>query len=132
MHSSSAIENAMANPEMTDELVDRFLDVQTDKVTSGTVNRSLVQIDALPVELLTQMLHDAILADTDRCEVHRHRKQELACVSRCWRDTIFNNPFFWTTILVTPQWAPSLVEAHVQRSGRLLVAIQIKLWQPPA
>lgn len=40
----------MANPEMTDELVDQFLDVQTDEATSGTVDRTLVQIDPMPID----------------------------------------------------------------------------------
>ncbi|KIN95547.1 hypothetical protein M404DRAFT_314703 [Pisolithus tinctorius Marx 270] len=101
------------------------------KATSGTVERTPAPLDILPVEVLAQILLHAVLADAHRCDVHRHRKQELASVSRCWRDIIFDNPTFWTSINLTPQWTPSLVEAHVQRSGCLFVDVEIGLWKTP-
>ncbi|KAI6010970.1 hypothetical protein F5J12DRAFT_823158 [Pisolithus orientalis] len=104
---------------------------KSEEATSGTVDRAPAPIDILPVGVLAQILLHAILADAHRCDVHRHRKQELASVSRCWRDTIFDNPTFWTTINLTPQWMPSLVEAHVQRSGCLFVDVEIGLWKTP-
>ncbi|KAI6008580.1 hypothetical protein EDC04DRAFT_2775887, partial [Pisolithus marmoratus] len=116
---------------LADEIVEGTLDMQINKATSGIVCRTLAPIYSLPVELLSRILLHAIAADAHRCDVHHHRKQELASVSRRWRDTIFNDPAFWTTISLTPQWTPSLVQAHVQRSACLLVDIEIRLWATP-
>ncbi|KAI6009238.1 hypothetical protein EDC04DRAFT_2774066 [Pisolithus marmoratus] len=116
---------------LADEIVEGTLDMQINEATSGIVCRTLAHIYSLPVELLSRILLHAIPADAHRCDVHCHRKQELASVSRRWRDTIFNDPAFWTTISLTPQWTPSLVQAHVQRSACLLVDIEIRLWATP-
>ncbi|KAG6331503.1 hypothetical protein ID866_7583 [Astraeus odoratus] len=89
-----------------------------------TKGRSL--IDALPVELLSRILHLALRAEADNgCDVHRHRKWKLAAVSRRWRRTILDSPAFWTTITLSDQWTPPLVEVHLERSRDCLVDISI-------
>ncbi|KAG6328635.1 hypothetical protein ID866_10454 [Astraeus odoratus] len=96
---------------------------------SELVLRKPAPINSLPSELLSFILNLAIHAEVSKfCNIHRHRKQELAMVSRRWRDTILNFPMFWTSISLSPQWSTALVNAHIQRSGSRLLDIKIHDW----
>jgi len=76
-------------------------------------------IHRLPTELLLSILELDISAHPD-CE----RKQELAGVSRRWRDVILNSPILWTIINI-PRLNASGINAHLKRSGESLLNIVI-------
>ncbi|KAG6330215.1 hypothetical protein ID866_8873 [Astraeus odoratus] len=89
--------------------------------------RKLAPINYLPSELFLSILDFAIHAEASNLYDPR-RVQELAMVSRRWRDTIHNFPMFWTTIILSPQWSTTLVETHVQRSRNRLLDIRVLHW----
>ena len=92
------------------------------------IRRTHAPIDRLPNELLLRIIelsiHASVLAFPS-CDVHRHRKLELACVSRHWRDMVLGFPRLWTTIRVSPTWSEPFVKAHVARSCQSPLDIEI-------
>ncbi|KAG6330389.1 hypothetical protein ID866_8701 [Astraeus odoratus] len=92
------------------------------------VRGRLAPIKGLPIEVLQVILAYAIHAAPSDCDVHLHRKWELAMVSRRWRDAILYHPPFWTHIKLTPAWDLAIVKAHVARSGACLLDIQLQSW----
>ncbi|KAI6010967.1 hypothetical protein F5J12DRAFT_823128 [Pisolithus orientalis] len=74
-------------------------------------------IDCLPLELFSRILHFALSMTSQReWRLHPRQKQQLAGVSRRWRDVILNTPSLWSTICTRPIWALLDVEMHVERS----------------
>ena len=106
------------------ELVKQLLDVraavsaQRSKI-SQLLRQASPPIHRLPTELLLPIFEFDISAHPD-CE----RKQDLAGVSRRWRDVILNSPIFWTIINI-PRLDPSCINAHLKRSGESLLDIAI-------
>ena len=92
------------------------------------IRRIHAPIDRLPNELLLRIfelsIHASVLAFPS-CDVHSHRKLELAGVSRRWRDMVLGFPRLWTTIRVSPTWSESFVKAHVTRSCQSPLDIEI-------
>ena len=90
---------------------------QRIKISELTRRRSPIQI--LPTELLSYILNLEI-----RAHPFHERKQELAGVSRRWRDIILDDPAFWTTINI-PVMTTSSIQTHLQKSGESLLDIAI-------
>ena len=83
----------------------------------------------LPTELLSRVLGFALCAPpSKRPLMHGTRKRELASVSRRWRDTILNDPHFWTSIFVQKSWSLSLVEVYLTRSRDCVLDIDVYPW----
>ncbi|KIM57924.1 hypothetical protein SCLCIDRAFT_28454 [Scleroderma citrinum Foug A] len=94
--------------------------VQRSKI-SQLLRRTPPPIHRLPTELLLSIFELDISAHPD-CE----RKQELARVSRRWRDVILNSPILWTTINI-PRLNASGINAHLKKSGESLLNIAITI-----
>ncbi|KIM59340.1 hypothetical protein SCLCIDRAFT_27443 [Scleroderma citrinum Foug A] len=115
------------------EVIEQLYNVRTAIRAQRTKLDELIRgihapIDRLPNELLLRIfelsIHASILAFPS-CDVHRHRKRDLAGVSRHWRDLILHFPRFWTTIRPSPTWGKSFVKAHVTRSSGSPLDIEI-------
>ena len=78
-------------------------------------------IQRLPTELLSYILNLEVRAHT-----FHGRKQELARVSRRWRDIILDDPVFWTTINI-PALSTSAIQTHLKKSGESLLDIVIQV-----
>ena len=103
--------------------------VRTQRIeVEELVRRIPAPINRLPNELLLWIfelsIHASVL-EFPKCDVHRHRKRELAGVSRRWRDVVLHSPSLWTTIKLSPKWSGSFVAAHVARSSQSLVDIEM-------
>ena len=85
-------------------------------------------INRLPNGLLLRIfelsIHESVL-EFPKCDVHRHRKRELAGVSRRWRDVVLHSPSLWTTIKLSPTWSEPFVASHVARSSQFLLDIEM-------
>lgn len=67
-------------------------------------------IQRLPVEVLSSVLHFAL------CGPNPSRKETLSRVSRHWRDTILDQPNFWSTIEIDGRGSSSHVQGHLEKS----------------
>ena len=114
-------------------LVDQLCVIRTAVQTQWIKVEELVQripapINRLPDELLLRIfelsIHASALASQE-CDVHRHRKRQLAGVSRRWRDVVLHSPSLWTTIKLSPTWSETFVAAHVARSSQSLLDIEM-------
>jgi len=115
------------------ELIEQLYNVRTAVRAQRTKLDELIRqirapINRLPNELLLRIfelaIHASVLAFPS-CDVHRHWKRELAGVSRYWRDMVLQSPRLWTTIKLAPTWSESFVKAHVARSSRSPLDIEI-------
>ena len=78
-------------------------------------------MDRIPTEILSYIFGFSIQESPPFCSKHGHRKEELAAVSRTWREIILNTPRFWCIINISNRWPLSSVKQHVERScGHLL------------
>jgi len=99
---------------------------QRTKITE--LNRLRPPIHRLPTELLVSILDLDVQAVYPNCH---QRKWKLAQVSCRWRDTILDNPIFWTTINLTALQC-SAIKTHLKRSGNLFLDIVIKVEETPS
>ncbi|KIM64130.1 hypothetical protein SCLCIDRAFT_659561 [Scleroderma citrinum Foug A] len=117
--------------EKAQELLKQFLEVRTAMAAQRTKITELIKqrppIHRLPTELLVSIL-DLDIAVHPNCH---QRKWQLAQVSRRWRDTILDNPIFWTTITLTTL-NPSAIRTHLKRNGNLFLDIVIKVEESPS
>ena len=115
------------------ELIGQLYNVRTAVRAQKTKSDELIRrmhapIDRLPNELLLRIFELAIHASVlafPLCDVHRHRKRQLAGVSRHWRDLVLQSPTLWTTIRLGPSWSLSCMKAHVARSSQYPLDIEI-------
>ena len=82
-------------------------------------------ISCLPMELLVKIFVFCICPDSLEEGIYR-RMQQLAGVSRHWRDVVLHSPTFWTCIIISPS-VPSL-KTRLERSGQMLLDIKITGW----
>ena len=105
------------------ELVEQLLGVRVAVFAQRTKISELIRhkspIQRLPTELLLYILILDVCAHPDH-----ERKQELAGVSRRWRDIILDSPIFWRSIAI-PRLTTSAIETHLRRSGGSLLDIVI-------
>ncbi|KAI6139682.1 hypothetical protein BKA82DRAFT_1007425 [Pisolithus tinctorius] len=105
--------------ELVQELFDvrAAAEIQSQKIDMIVKMQPVAVIDCLPLELLSRILRFALSMTSQwECRLHPRQKQQLAGVSRRWRDVILNTPSLWSTICTCPTWALPAVEMHVARS----------------
>lgn len=97
-------------------------------------NRILSPINRLPNFVLLTWIFELCISATSialpLCDVHRHRKRQLASVSRHWRSVILHSPSLWATIKLAPTWSQSFVKTHVTRNATFSLAIEMGPWPP--
>ena len=81
-------------------------------------------INRLPTELLSQIFALCI-PDSKFPEKPLHR---IVSVSRRWRDVVWDDPSFWTSIKVTPTQDKKLLKKQLKRSRKALLDIWIADW----
>ena len=81
-------------------------------------------INRLPTELLSQIF-TLCIPDGKFPEKPLRR---IVCVSRHWKDVVWNNPVFWTSIKVTPTLGEKFLKKQLQWSGPALLDIWIEDW----
>ncbi|KIM55690.1 hypothetical protein SCLCIDRAFT_1220974 [Scleroderma citrinum Foug A] len=91
--------------------------LKIDDLGPPTINR-------LPTELLSQIFALCI-PDPKFPEKPLHR---IVGVSRRWRDVVWNNPCFWTSIKVRPFQGKNVLEKQLKRSRKALLDIWIEDW----
>ena len=110
------------------QLVKELLDVRTAvSAQRSKISQLLRQrlpsttIHSFPTELLLLILSLDVGAHPGH-----ERQQELARVSRRWRDVILNTPIFWTTINIG-RLNTSAINAYLKRSAESLIDIVITI-----
>jgi len=81
-------------------------------------------VDRLPTELLSQVF-TLCIPDPKFPEKPLH---QIVSVSRRWRDVVWNNPSFWTSIKVTPDQGKKLLKKQLKRSCKAMLDIWIEDW----
>ena len=81
-------------------------------------------INDLPTELLSQIF-TLCIPDPKFTEESLHW---IAVVSRRWRDVVWNNASFWTSIKVTQMQRKKSLKKQLERSRKALLAIWIEGW----
>ncbi|KAI6154205.1 hypothetical protein BKA82DRAFT_4098702 [Pisolithus tinctorius] len=87
-------------------------------------------IDRLPNEMILRIFE--LILGTARAEDKNccvRWKGQLAEVSRRWRNVILRSPCLWTTIRVSSSWNTALIEAHIMRSSKSPLDIEISPWR---
>ncbi|KAL4065169.1 hypothetical protein V8B97DRAFT_1563832 [Scleroderma yunnanense] len=80
------------------------------------------------LQIIQQSLHPYAHPGPNLCLAYYRWKQQLAGVSRRWRDLILRSPVLWTTIKVTPSWSDSLVTTYITRSCQSPLDIDFCYW----
>ena len=83
-------------------------------------------INRLPTELLSQIF-SLCIPDPKFPEKPLYR---IVCVSRRWRDVVWNDPSFWTSIKVASTQRKKLLKKQLKRSRKALLDIWIEDWDP--
>ncbi|KIM62836.1 hypothetical protein SCLCIDRAFT_777446 [Scleroderma citrinum Foug A] len=81
-------------------------------------------INRLPTELLSRIF-TLCIPDPKFPEKPLHR---IVCVSRLWRDVVWNDTSFWTSIKVTRTQGEKLLKNQLKRSRKALLDIWIEDW----
>ncbi|KIJ58021.1 hypothetical protein HYDPIDRAFT_34577 [Hydnomerulius pinastri MD-312] len=81
-------------------------------------------IDQLPNEIFAAVLQDA--CDVDGRRITTFNFLEWLRVSHRWRDTIMKIPKLWATIDVTEKFTPDVLEAFLDRSGKIPLHITLR------
>ncbi|KAL4079689.1 hypothetical protein J3A83DRAFT_1147702 [Scleroderma citrinum] len=107
------------------ELLQQLLDVRAAVVAQRSKIDEIIRsrptvISRLPIELLLSIIH----IDIHASYAPQKRKQELASVSRRWRDVILHSPCLWTTVHVAS--GISSTKTHLERSRGALLDIVIE------
>ena len=102
------------------------VDAQLEKI-DALVRRRHRTIVCLPTELLV-WIFGLCIDSHSRGEGILQQRQQLASVSRHWRDAILHNPTLWKYISVTPHDAPSL-KTRLKRSQGVSLDIVITGWR---
>ncbi|KAI5989588.1 hypothetical protein EDD15DRAFT_2370653 [Pisolithus albus] len=91
------------------ELVEELLDVHKAVVAQKLVIDELIKASAIPPinRLPNELLAQIFL-------LIRHEREKLACVSRPWRDVIFDTPSIWNDI-INQQPELDIILPHVNR-----------------
>ncbi|KAI6012733.1 hypothetical protein F5J12DRAFT_820113 [Pisolithus orientalis] len=89
-------------------------------------------INRLPDEILLRIFELILIFGTARTEDKNccvRWKGQLVEVSRQWRNVILHSPCLWTTIRVSPSWNTARIEAHIMRSSKSPLDIEISPWR---
>ena len=81
-------------------------------------------INCLPTELLLQIFTFCI----PNPKFPKKPLHWIVSVLRRWRDVVWNNPSFWTSIKVTPSQDKKLLKKQLKRSCKALLDIWIGDW----
>jgi len=81
-------------------------------------------VNRLPTELLSQIF-TLCIPDPKFPEKPLH---QIVGVSRRWRDIVWNNPSFWTSIKVTPDQGEKGLKKQLERSHKTLLDIWFDDW----
>ena len=114
--------------ERAKDLLNQLFDVRFAISRQRTkINERIKQgspaISRLPSEILSSILSFDICAQADL-----KRKQQLAGVSRLWRDIILHNPMLWSFIEFSNATGSRSIETHLARSGNVLLNIVIQVY----
>ncbi|KAL4079595.1 hypothetical protein J3A83DRAFT_1128675 [Scleroderma citrinum] len=117
--------------EKEQRLLKLLIDVRVATNAQRTRINALVRergrtISRLPTELLVYIIGFCIGPNSIHWDV-RMRRQELACVSRHWRDVILQSPILWKYIVVSPDNSPFL-KTQLKRSCGAPLDIRITDW----
>ncbi|KAI5995048.1 hypothetical protein EDD15DRAFT_2365955 [Pisolithus albus] len=109
------------------ELVEELLDVHKAVAAQKLVIDELIKastippINRLPNELLAQIFL-----------LIRHEREKLACVSRRWRDLIFDTSSIWKEIILSCyEGFPDFLELHLERSRQTPLTVTLDSNQQP-
>ncbi|KAI5989587.1 hypothetical protein EDD15DRAFT_2370652 [Pisolithus albus] len=109
------------------ELVEELLDVHKAVAAQKLVIDELIKASAIPhINRLPNELFAQIFL------LIRLEREKLACVSRRWRDIIFDTPSIWSEIhLSCYEGFPDLLELHLERSRQTPLTVSLGSNQQP-